>query len=181
MSLSKVEESEYAALLSEGVIESPIKHKRKGVTATIDFIIPGFGHLFYLGEQSGASLFLSNILWPFSAFWGAYAGVVDTDVVNRRHTIEYYLYGEGKQELDRTRMERTFEQALRFVEIQQQSGRQEVARGEVTAALTIAGAKPEHIHDLDWSSLEARSGVRITAEISAPPPQGPAQVEAQPD
>lgn len=94
--LSRTEERDWGVLLDRGKLENPIKYKKAWIAGTLDFLIPGTGHL-YLNEWTASGvLFLSNIFWPLSAGWGLYAAILDTETVNKKLTIECYQVGPCK-------------------------------------------------------------------------------------
>ncbi len=159
--LTRNEESQYAALLNDGVISEPIAKKSTLAAGTLDFIIPGVGH-FYLGEWgTGTGLFLSNILWPLSPFWATPTAVVATDNVNKRHTIEYYTLGEGKEMIANKNKEKCFNKANDYILMQKQNGKNDFSTNEISQYLFMQNCTPEIIKDIDWKVLQEKTEIYL--------------------
>lgn len=175
VSLSMSEEAQWGELLNEDIVDEPIGKKNVWAAGILDFLIPGFGH-FYLGEWgSGSGLFISNVFWPLSPFWATPAAVVDTEVVNKRYTVEYYFFGPGRTVIAEKEQEAVFQEAKEYIYFQHQSGRTDITRREVTDFLFLQDFKSEHIQALDWLDLERRTGAHLvevpseSRDVSAPP------------
>jgi hypothetical protein len=164
--LSMNEQAQYAELLKESVVSEPIDHKNVWAAGILDFLIPGFGH-FYLGEWgSGGGLFLSNIFWPLSPFWATPAAVADTDNVNKRYTIEYYILGPGKETIAKMQKEKCFAKAKEYIVFQMQNGKAEFSRVEITQYLYLQNFTSDQVTSLDFTELQQKTGCQIqVAEV----------------
>ncbi len=70
-------------------------------------LFPGFGN-FYLG-QTGVGV-INFLFWPISVVWGVPQAIIDTDVYNQQHLVDYYMYDPyGKKELARRKNNLDFE------------------------------------------------------------------------
>jgi len=66
-------------------------------------ILPGFGN-FYLasGTDEGSQWaigFVNLLTWPISVVWGIPEAAIDADVINKKNSVYYYTYKQGKDEL----------------------------------------------------------------------------------
>lgn len=66
-------------------------------------ILPGFGN-FYLasGTDEGSQWaigFVNLLTWPISIVWGIPEAAIDADIINKKNSVYYYSYREGKYEL----------------------------------------------------------------------------------
>lgn len=66
-------------------------------------ILPGFGN-FYLasGTDEGSQWaigFVNLLAWPISIIWGVPEAAIDADTINKKNSVYYYSYREGKYEL----------------------------------------------------------------------------------
>jgi hypothetical protein len=158
----------YGKLVSDGVVTTPIPHKSKGLAMTLNFVVPGTGHV-YLEEFSAAlGIFVCNVGWPLSIALGVQAAREDTDVVNQRYTVNYYLYGPGRPQRERAETARASELALKYLDAQFRAGRAEVEQREVTDMLLRAGFAPAPVAALDWRALETTSSIRILTQPLPP-------------
>lgn len=173
VSLSMTEEAEWGRLLTDDIVDEPIKHKNVWAAGILSFVIPGTGH-FYLGEWgSGGGLFLSNLLWPLSPFWATPAGVTDTKTVNKRYTVEYYTYGPGKQVVEEKERQKIFGKAKGFVQLRMQNGQKDFSHKEITEFLFLQDYPTQKIMALDWHELELRTGARFAGADASEPQQTP--------
>ncbi len=160
----KTEERQYNELVYEGVIGETINHKNVWITGSLDFLIPGTGH-YYLGEwESGSGLLVSNIFWPLSPIWGTLAAITDTENVNKRYTLEHYLFGNGKTVIIDIRRDECFRKASEYVQLQKQVGRNEFTKGELYQYLVIQRVSPDYILSLDIEELQTKTNCRILGQ-----------------
>ena len=66
-------------------------------------ILPGFGN-FYLasGTDEGSQWaigFVNLLTWPISIVWGIPEAAIDAGIINKKNSVYYYSYREGKYEL----------------------------------------------------------------------------------
>jgi len=66
-------------------------------------ILPGFGN-FYLasGTDEGSQWaigFVNLLTWPVSILWGIPEAAIDADIINKKNSVYYYSYRQGKDEL----------------------------------------------------------------------------------
>ena len=96
-SLSPVEQAQYQALEKDlKATQLQEVEKKNAAAAGVLNVLPGFGNL-YLGQPG---LFVANLLtWPISPVWAVPQAAIDAGNVNKKHTIAYYNYGEGKETL----------------------------------------------------------------------------------
>lgn len=73
-------------------------------TAGVLNVFLGFGN-FYLAVGTDESSqwaygFLNLLTWPISIIWGIPEAAIDADVINKKNTVYYYTFRQGKQELE---------------------------------------------------------------------------------
>lgn len=93
--LSPVEEVQYKNLEKDLMVAQleDVQKKNPGAAAALN-LLPGFGNL-YIGQPG---YFAGNLLlWPFSVLWGIPQAAIDAENINKKHTLAYYQYGEGKE------------------------------------------------------------------------------------
>lgn len=94
-SLSPVEQAQYQSLEKDLKVAQlqEVEKKSAGAAGALN-VLPGFGNL-YLGQPG---LFAVNLLtWPISPVWSVPQAAIDAGNANKKHTIAYYNYGEGKE------------------------------------------------------------------------------------
>jgi hypothetical protein len=156
--LTKNEEAQYAKLLNEGVVAEPLSKKSRWAAGTLDFIIPGVGH-YYLGEWgTGTGLFLSNIFWPLSPFLATPTAVVATENINKRHTVEYFTLGEGKDIVAKKDMEKCYKIANDYIAVQKQNGKNDFTKNEIVQFLFMQNCTSDNVKGIDWNILETKTG-----------------------
>ncbi len=101
--LTHTERTKLEEIKAKGIQIPHEQVKHPGVAGALN-VLPGFGN-FYLaaGEYGDSSQwlygFLNLLFWPVSVVWAIPQGAIDAGILNKRHTVYYYTYGEGKKEI----------------------------------------------------------------------------------
>lgn len=87
-------------------IAVPREEYKSPQTAGALNLLPGFGN-FYLayGSRDGDQWilgFVNMALWPVSIAWSVPSAYIDAPVVNKKLTVQYYIFGPGREELKDT-------------------------------------------------------------------------------
>ena len=72
---------------------------------------PGLGNVYLAigtGEKAQIWGFVGNLLfWPISVVWGVPQAVIDTPVINKKQTVNFYYAGPGKSKLEELRRQKS--------------------------------------------------------------------------
>lgn len=163
-SLKPIESRHYYELVDDGVITKPIEHKNIWAASILNFLIPGVGH-YYLEEWgAGTGLLVSNIFWPLSPIWATPAAMIDTRNVNKRYTLEHYLYGNGKSVVTKMEKEKCFKKAIAYVQLQQQVDRNDISKGELVQYLIMQEFALECIMSIDLAEIQTKTNCQIVGQ-----------------
>ncbi|HEY4707857.1 MAG: hypothetical protein A2054_06200 [Deltaproteobacteria bacterium GWA2_55_10] len=101
-SLSTMETNMTEIIDSKGY-SAPSEKLKDPTTAAALNVLPGFGN-FYLayGTKDGDHWvygLVNMALWPYSIIWSVPEAYIDAPTVNKKVTVDYYVFGPGREDM----------------------------------------------------------------------------------
>ncbi len=103
--LTPMEKNMVEELDAKGLAVPREEYKKPSAAGALN-LLPGFGN-FYLayGTKEGGQWvfgFMNMAFWPFSIVWSVPEAYIDASTVNKKLTVEYYVFGPGREEIKDT-------------------------------------------------------------------------------